>query len=56
MGHVRTTVKRLRVHMVDADKGLLAVEGAVPGPNGGLLLVFRAGAAGPRPAQPEEDE
>ena len=40
MGNVRTTVKGLRVHLVDADKGLLAVEGAVPGPTGRLLLVW----------------
>jgi len=55
MGNVRSTVKRLRVHMVDTDKGLLAVEGAVPGPTGRLVLV----SCPPRtssvrgPAQPE---
>jgi large subunit ribosomal protein L3 len=49
MGNVRSTVKRLRVHLVDAEKGLVAVEGAVPGPNGRLVTVWtpadRAAAA-----------
>jgi large subunit ribosomal protein L3 len=39
MGNVRATVKRLRVHMVDAENQVLAVEGAVPGPTGRLVLV-----------------
>jgi large subunit ribosomal protein L3 len=54
MGNVRTTVKRLRVHMVDLEKGLLAVEGAVPGPNGGLLMLWCAARSGAGPPQPEE--
>jgi len=54
MGNARTTVKRLRVHMVDEEKALLAVEGAVPGPNGGLLVVWRpTGSSAPAP-QAEE--
>jgi len=56
MGNARTTVKRLRVHMVDADKGLIAVEGAVPGPNGGLLMVWRPVSAGAPAPPPEEGE
>jgi large subunit ribosomal protein L3 len=56
MGNVRTTVKRLRIHMVDAEKGLLAVEGAVPGPNGGLLVVWRPVPSGAPAPQPEEGE
>ena len=27
------------VHAIDAEKGLLLIKGAVPGPNGGLVLV-----------------
>jgi large subunit ribosomal protein L3 len=46
MGNVRTTVKRLRVHMVDAEKELLAVEGAIPGPTGRLVLVCSPAAPG----------
>ena len=42
MGHVRTTVPRLTVHAVDADRGLLLIKGAVPGPRGGLVLVRSA--------------
>jgi large subunit ribosomal protein L3 len=41
MGNVRVTVKGLRVQEVNAKENLLLVEGAVPGPNGGLLLVSR---------------
>jgi large subunit ribosomal protein L3 len=41
-GNARTTVQNLTVHGVDADKGLLLIKGAVPGPNGGLLLVRNA--------------
>ena len=39
MGNVRTTVKRLRIHLIDPDKGLVALEGAVPGPTGRLVLL-----------------
>ncbi|MBV2361853.1 50S ribosomal protein L3 [Streptomonospora nanhaiensis] len=42
MGNARTTVQNLTVHSVDADKGLILVKGAVPGPNGGLVLVRTA--------------
>ena len=41
MGNVRKTVQRLRVHMVDADKNLLVVEGAVPGANRQLVTVWQ---------------
>jgi large subunit ribosomal protein L3 len=42
MGNVRTTVQNLTVHAVDTEKGLLLIKGAVPGPNGGLVLVRNA--------------
>ena len=42
MGHDRVTVQNLRVVRVDAERNLLLVEGSVPGPNEGLLLVRRA--------------
>ena len=38
-GNARTTVQNLTVHAVDEEKGLLLIKGAVPGPNGGLVLV-----------------
>jgi large subunit ribosomal protein L3 len=41
-GNARTTVQNLTVHAIDADKGLLLIKGAVPGPNGGLVLVRNA--------------
>jgi large subunit ribosomal protein L3 len=39
MGHVRQTTQNLTVHAVDAERGLILVKGAVPGPRGGLVLV-----------------
>ena len=38
-GVERTTIQNLTVVKVDAERDLLLVRGAVPGPNGGLLLV-----------------
>jgi large subunit ribosomal protein L3 len=42
MGGERVTVLNLRVHAVDADKGLLLVKGAVPGARGRLVFVRNA--------------
>ncbi|WP_058235317.1 50S ribosomal protein L3 [Devriesea agamarum] len=42
MGNVRASVQNLTVHAVDADKGLVLVKGAVPGPKGGIVLVRSA--------------
>ncbi|MEZ0065488.1 large subunit ribosomal protein L3 [Streptacidiphilus sp. MAP12-20] len=42
MGHERVTTQNLTIHAVDAEKGLLLIKGAVPGPNGGLILVRTA--------------
>ncbi|WP_286219365.1 50S ribosomal protein L3 [Paraoerskovia sediminicola] len=42
MGHERQTTQNLTVHAVDAEKGLLLVKGAVPGPKGGVVLVRSA--------------
>jgi len=39
MGHDRVTVKNLTVIETDQDNNLLIVKGAVPGANGGYLLV-----------------
>jgi large subunit ribosomal protein L3 len=38
-GGTRTTVRNLTVVRIDADNHLVLVRGAVPGPNGGLVLV-----------------
>jgi large subunit ribosomal protein L3 len=42
MGHERVTVRNLRVLGVDKDDNLLVVEGAVPGPQGGYLVITKA--------------
>jgi large subunit ribosomal protein L3 len=39
MGVQRTTIKNLLVMKVNAEENLLLVRGAVPGPNGGYLLI-----------------
>jgi len=39
MGAVKTTVQGLTVQAVDNDKNLLLIKGAIPGPNGSLVLV-----------------
>ena len=41
-GGARSTVRNLRVVRYDAERGVLAVKGAVPGPNGGLVTVRQA--------------
>jgi large subunit ribosomal protein L3 len=38
-GHDRVTVRNLKLVRIDADNHLLLVHGAVPGPNGGMLVV-----------------
>jgi large subunit ribosomal protein L3 len=42
MGNERVTVKRLRVVRVLADRNVLLIRGAVPGPNGTLLTIREA--------------
>jgi large subunit ribosomal protein L3 len=42
MGNARVTVRNLRVLGVEKDDNLLVVEGSVPGPNGGYLLITKA--------------
>jgi large subunit ribosomal protein L3 len=39
MGAQRMTVRGLRVVAVDADNNLLLIEGAVPGPSGGVVTI-----------------
>ncbi|MDA1193653.1 MAG: 50S ribosomal protein L3 [Planctomycetota bacterium] len=41
-GNTRTTVQNLKILRVDAERGLLYVKGAMPGPNGGLVLIREA--------------
>jgi large subunit ribosomal protein L3 len=42
MGHERQTTQSLTLHKVDAERGLLLIKGAIPGPKGGLVLVRTA--------------
>jgi large subunit ribosomal protein L3 len=42
LGHERVTVLSLEVVEVDVERNLLLIKGAIPGPNGGLVLVRNA--------------
>ena len=42
MGGVRQTTQNLTIYAIDADRGLLLIKGAVPGPRGGIVLVRTA--------------
>jgi large subunit ribosomal protein L3 len=42
MGNQRVTVQNLTIALVDAERNLIAVKGAIPGPKGGLVLVCEA--------------
>ena len=42
MGFERQTTQNLTVHAVDAERGLVLIKGAVPGPKGSVVLVKTA--------------
>ena len=42
MGNVRRTVRNLQVVKIEGEQNLIYVKGAVPGPNGGLVMVRKA--------------
>lgn len=46
MGGETVTTQNVVVHAVDADKGLVLLKGAVPGPKGGLLVLRTAAKKG----------
>jgi len=46
MGYERKTIQNLTVHAVDAERGLILVKGAVPGPAGGLVVIKTAAKKG----------
>lgn len=48
MGNDRVTTMNLKVHKVDAEAGVLLIKGAVPGRNGGLVMVRSAVKGGAR--------
>ena len=48
MGNERVTTMNLKVHTVDAEAGVLLIKGAIPGRNGGLVMVRSAVKGGAR--------
>jgi large subunit ribosomal protein L3 len=42
MGTDQVTVRNLEIVSVDTDENVIAVKGAIPGPNGGYVMVRRA--------------
>jgi large subunit ribosomal protein L3 len=44
MGHDQVTVRNLRIRGIDVDENLIIVEGAVPGPRDGYVLISKAKA------------
>ncbi|NUR09264.1 MAG: 50S ribosomal protein L3 [Nocardioidaceae bacterium] len=45
MGGDQVTTQNVAVHAVDAEKGLILLKGAVPGPKGGLVMIRSAAKA-----------
>jgi large subunit ribosomal protein L3 len=48
MGVETVTTQNVTVHAVDAEKGLVLLKGAVPGPKGGLVIIRSAAKGGPQ--------
>jgi len=46
MGTDTVTTQNITVHAVDAEKGLILLKGAVPGPKGGVLMIRSAVKSG----------
>jgi large subunit ribosomal protein L3 len=42
MGNEQVTVRNLEIVSVDTDENVIAVKGAIPGPNGGYVMVRRS--------------
>jgi len=42
MGHEQVTVQNLNVVLVDGERNLLGVRGAIPGPKGGVVMIKKA--------------
>jgi large subunit ribosomal protein L3 len=42
MGNERVTVQNLKVALVDAERNLIGLRGAVPGAKGGLVMLKEA--------------
>jgi large subunit ribosomal protein L3 len=46
MGRATVTTQNITVHAVDAEKGIVLLKGAVPGPKGGLVIIRSAAKKG----------
>lgn len=42
MGHDRVTIKRLKIALIDNERNVIGVTGAVPGPRKGIVLIREA--------------
>ena len=42
LGHQQVTILNLEIVQSDAERNLLLLKGAVPGPNGGVVIVRNA--------------
>ncbi|KKL73887.1 hypothetical protein LCGC14_2070370, partial [marine sediment metagenome] len=42
MGGVRATVRNLDVVKIDKSRNLLVIRGAIPGPNGGYIIIRKS--------------
>lgn len=51
-GNARVTTRNLKVQQIDSDNNLLVIRGAVPGPNGGYVVVQATNMLG----LPKEDQ
>ncbi len=55
MGHTRVTTRNLRIERIDTENHLLMVRGAVPGADGGYLIIRKA-VAPKREPQPQVEK
>ena len=46
-GSAQVTQRNLRLHKIDTENNLLLIQGAVPGPNGGMLIIKATNKVGP---------
>lgn len=46
-GNVRVTQRNVKVVKIDVENNLLLVRGAIPGPNGGYVIVRETNKLGP---------
>jgi large subunit ribosomal protein L3 len=45
MGNARVTIKSLQIIQADAERNLLVIQGSIPGPNGGLVVIRKSAEA-----------